>query len=112
MTDSKKDLIGLLDFKIPLLKIPTIKSIRNRYGEAIYFREFESTSNTLVVLVHGMGGDSRYLTQLGLQISQKTGFRILLPDLKFHGQMNSEKFVRLSSHEDVVGDLDFLLDKL
>lgn len=112
MTDKQKDLVGLRDFKIPVLKIPTIRSIRNRFGEAISFREFENTSSTLIVLVHGMGGDSRYLTQLGLQISQKTGYQVLLPDLKFHGEMNSEKSVKLSPHQDVVGDLDFLLDSV
>ncbi|MBL7543998.1 MAG: alpha/beta hydrolase [Bdellovibrionaceae bacterium] len=112
MKTQSNDLIGFSDFKIPILKIPPIQSIRNPYGEAIYYREFENPSDTLLVLVHGMGGDSRYLTQLGIQLASRTKFHVILPDLKHHGEMNNEKSAKLGPHEDVVLDLNFLKDNL
>lgn len=109
---TKNDVIGLSDFKIPILKIPKLKSLRNAFGEMIHYREFDGHTTQLIVAVHGMGGDSRYLTQLGVQLAQKTGAHILLPDLKFHGENNQEKSVHLLPHQDVVFDLDFLLEHI
>jgi hypothetical protein len=112
MTAKPGDLIGFSDFKIPILKIPKLKSIRNLFNEPIYYREIESASETLIVVVHGMGGDSRYLTQFGLQLAGHTGHHIILPDLKYHGEMNTEKSVRLKHHEDVVMELEFLVENI
>lgn len=106
------DLIGFADFKIPFLKIPKLMSLRNTFNEPINFRLIDGTTDTVVVLVHGMGGDSRYLTQLALQFSQSTRHTILLPDLKFHGEGNQDRAVKLLPYQDIVTELQFLLDNL
>lgn len=107
------DLIGFSDFKIPILKIPKLKSLRNPFNEFIYYREIESASDTLVVAVHGMGGDSRYLTQLALALSLRPDApHVLLPDLKFHGEKNSGSSVKLEPHQDIISELQFLLENI
>lgn len=110
MTKDAKDLIGFADFKIPFLKIPKLRSLRNSFNELIHYRMLEGKTDSVIVLIHGMGGDSRYLTQVALQLSQQTQHTILLPDLKFHGEMNQEKAVKLLPHQDIIADLQFLLD--
>tara|TARA_B110001454_G_scaffold219194_1_gene251298 strand:- start:53137 stop:53970 length:834 start_codon:yes stop_codon:yes gene_type:complete len=110
MTDRPDDLIGFADFKIPIMKIPKLKSLRDPFNEPIYYRIMDGTTDTAIVLVHGMGGDSRYLTQLALQLSQATQHTILLPDLKSHGEMNQDRAVKLLPHQDVITELQFLLD--
>ncbi len=110
MTDNTDDLIGFADFKIPIMKIPKLKSLRDPFNEPIYYRIVDGTTDSVIVLVHGMGGDSRYLTQLALQLSQTTGQTIIIPDLKFHGEMNKDRAVKLLPHQDVIAELQFLLD--
>ncbi len=112
MKEKSPDLIGFSDFKIPILKIPPLKKMRNPFGEMIHYREIEGSTDALVIIVHGMGGDSRYLTQLALHVSQKTQHTVVLPDLKFHGEGNKEKSVALKNHENIVMELDFLTDNI
>lgn len=110
MTTKPTDLIGFTDFKIPFLKIPKLKSLRNTFNEPINYRLIDGTTDTVVVLVHGVGGDSRYLTQLALQFSQTAQHTVLLPDLKFHGEGNQDRAIKLLPHQDVVTELQFLID--
>jgi hypothetical protein len=110
MTDKPDDLIGFADFKIPIMKIPKLRSARNTFNEPIYYRVIDGTTDSAIVLVHGMGGDSRYMTQLALQLSQSTGQTIIIPDLKFHGEMNRDRAVTLLPHQNVISELQFLLD--
>lgn len=110
MTTKPTDLIGFTDFKIPFLKIPKLKSLRNSFNEPINYRVIEGTSDSVIVLVHGMGGDSRYLTQLAVQFSNSTRHTLVLPDLKFHGEGNQDRAVKLLPHQGIVTDLEFLLD--
>ena len=112
MAQESSDLIGFTDFKIPFLKIPKLQSLRNPFNEPIYYREMQSSSETLVFVIHGLGGDSRYLTQLGLSISAQSSYHVVLPDLKFHGEMNQGNSVSLQSHQDIVLELDFLLNNI
>ncbi len=112
MADENSDLIGFSDFKIPLLKIPKLKSLRNPFNEPIYYRELESSSEILAFVIHGLGGDSRYLTQLGLSISTLSSCHVVLPDLKFHGEMNQGNSVSLLPHQDIILELDFLLENI
>ena len=63
-----------------------------------------------VVLLHRYGADRSWLFNLGVKISETTGFTILWPDLRGHGLNPSVKWTSFGGREsqDLLGALDFL----
>jgi pimeloyl-ACP methyl ester carboxylesterase len=63
-----------------------------------------------VVLLHRYGGDRSWLFNLGVKINETTGFTILWPDLRGHGENPPIKWssIGTSDDSDVVSALNFL----
>lgn len=106
------DLAGLTQFKIPIQKISELKALPISTNEAIYYREFPNDCENFVLILHGMGGDSRYLTQLATCLADSKRFHVVTPDLPFHGPKAWSKEVKLSDPHYVLHQIDFILENL
>lgn len=80
-----KDPAGLGDFKIPLRKLAPLTIFRTRGGEERGYRLYPAWSENLLVLIHGVGGDSRYLAAAAHAIAGAGIATVVTPDLRGHG---------------------------
>lgn len=103
------DIVGFLEFKIPVQRVSSLESIRNRYGESINFRRYGVGKKKLIILIHGIGGDSKYLVQLALKLADDLEVTVITPDLKFHGEKGFYPEADLTGIQSVVEDLAFLI---
>lgn len=69
-----------------------------RDGSNLFFRFFNGTSDTILVLLHGSGTEGRYLTGLSEKLSLGNKAKVVVPDLRGHGQ----------SITTTAGDVDYL----
>lgn len=104
------DLAGLSQFKIPIQKIKELKELKISDSQSIYYREFPNTCENLVLLIHGMGGDSRYLTMLASKLQDSGKFHVVTPDLPFHGPKGTQKSVSLNDPHYVTHYIDYILN--
>lgn len=57
-----------------------------RDGLRLFTRVYESKSRDTLLLLHGSGSESRYLSQLATYLSSNNIFRVVTPDLRGHGR--------------------------
>lgn len=105
-----RDLAGLSQFKIPIQKIKDLQELKVSGSQSLYFREFPNDCENLVFLIHGMGGDSRYLTMLASKLQESGQFSVVTPDLPFHGPKGNQKEVSLNDSHYIVHYIDTLLN--
>lgn len=77
-----------LDFSELLLdysNLPRLTNIDARDGKQIAYRYYPSTTETVLILVHGSGWHSEYLLSLAEFISSDLGVHVYTPDLRGHG---------------------------
>lgn len=80
-----QDVAGLFKNKIRINQISELKSFQTRSGERLCFREYPVWSDTLILSIHGVGGDSRYMSMLAHRLAQQElGYGVTL-DLRSHG---------------------------
>lgn len=104
------DLAGLSQFKIPIQKIKDLHELKVSVSQSLHYREFPNDCENLVFLIHGMGGDSRYLTMLASKLQESGQFYVVTPDLPFHGPKGNQKEVSLNDSHYIVHYVDTLLN--
>jgi non-heme chloroperoxidase len=67
------------------LSVPALKSYQTRDGTDQYYRYYESEADKIVILVHGSGYHSKYLTSLADYLSNEGVATVYTPDLRGHG---------------------------
>ncbi|MBO9665461.1 MAG: alpha/beta hydrolase [Bdellovibrio sp.] len=75
----------LRDFKIPVDHLAPQEIFRTRQGDTLSYRYYPAWSEDLVILYHGVGGDSRYLCSLAAAIAQAGTAQVVTPDFRGHG---------------------------
>lgn len=71
--------------------------ITMRDGRALFTRVYESDSRHTLLLLHGSGSESRYLSKLATYLSSHGIFRVVTPDLRGHGHNDGPR-----------GDIEYL----
>ena len=72
---------------------------KNNYK--LFNRIYPSSSDDVMILVHGSGSDSRYLSDLANQIADEKIATVLTPDMRGHGRNTGEK-----GYLDYIGQLE------
>jgi pimeloyl-ACP methyl ester carboxylesterase len=75
----------LRDFKIPVDHLAPQEVFRTRQGDVLSYRHYPAWSEDLVILYHGVGGDSRYLCSLAAAIAKSGSAQVVTPDFRGHG---------------------------
>lgn len=60
--------------------------IKARDGAELFARVYKSESKNVLILIHGSGSESRYLSSLANSIAGDTIATVLTPDLRGHGE--------------------------
>ncbi|NUM58044.1 MAG: alpha/beta fold hydrolase [Bdellovibrionaceae bacterium] len=117
------DIAGLTQFKIPVHKLAPLQTVVLSPGKKLSYRLYFSSHfdikkpAVLNILIHGMGGDSRYFAQLahGLTILNDQVV-VLTPDLPGHGPHIKDIDVQnqhpeVQDPESIVRYLEIILQK-
>ncbi|UYL09274.1 alpha/beta fold hydrolase [Bdellovibrio sp. SKB1291214] len=75
----------LRDFKIPVDRLAPQEVFRTRQKDVLSYRFYSTQSENLVILYHGVGGDSRYLCALASAIAKAGIAQVVTPDFRGHG---------------------------
>ncbi|WP_413587154.1 alpha/beta hydrolase [Bdellovibrio sp. HCB274] len=75
----------LRDFKIPVDRLAPQEVFRTRQKDLLSYRFYAARSENLVILCHGIGGDSRYLCSLASAIALAGFAQVVTPDFRCHG---------------------------
>lgn len=67
-------------------KLPSLQYIEARDRSKIYFRYYPANSNKIVVLLHGVAEDSKYLFRLAEYISKNNIAKVFTPNLRGYGE--------------------------
>ena len=78
-----------------------------RDGKELFFRLYESNSNTTLILLHGSGSESRYLSQIASFLSGNDIMRVITPDVRGHGRNKGTR-----GDIDYIGQLDHDIEDL
>jgi non-heme chloroperoxidase len=68
-----------------------------RDGSKLFARVYDSQSNDTLVLIHGSGSDSRYLSAIASSLAAAGLFTVITPDLRGHGRNPGKR-----------GDVDYI----
>lgn len=79
------NLIGFGDFKIPLGKLAPLSEFRTRANERLRYRLYPGWSENLLILFHGIAGDSRIFAALASAIAESGAAQVVTPDFRGHG---------------------------
>jgi pimeloyl-ACP methyl ester carboxylesterase len=77
--------------------LPNIQSFTARDGKPLDYRYYPSTSNKILVLLHGSGWHSQYFPPLANFISSEGLAQVYTPDLRGHGRLPERR-----------GDVDYI----
>lgn len=103
------DPVGLGEFKIPLRRLAPLTPAVTRAGVRLQYRLYKAWSPNLVVLYHGVGGDSRYLAPLALALSEAGLANVVTPDFRGHGEGGAGRRVSLAKDDELWTDFEELL---
>lgn len=81
--------------------------LTQRDGTQLFFRVYDSVSTTTLVLLHGSGSDSRYLSGIAAYLASTGIFRVVTPDVRGHGRNSGRR-----GDIDYIGQLDHDLEDL
>lgn len=87
--------------------LPDLAQYQARDHAMLTYRYYPSTSNNLMIILHGSGYHSRYLYKLAKNISHNQIAQVITPDLRGHGPQAIKK-----GDVDYIGQLDDDLDDL
>lgn len=77
-------------------------------GDKLFNRVYESTSDAVMILIHGSGTDSRYLSDLANKIADENIATVVTPDMRGHGRNEGEKgFIEYIGQ--LENDLEYLI---
>ncbi|MBX2989071.1 MAG: alpha/beta fold hydrolase [Bdellovibrionaceae bacterium] len=79
------DPVGLSELKIPLNRLAPLEKFRTRDGGELQYRRYPCWSRHLLILYHGVGGDSRYWAPLASRLAELGWAQVVTPDLRGHG---------------------------
>ena len=65
--------------------LPRLESFQARDGGTLFYRHYESESNTVLILLHGSGWHSQYFLPLAEYLSSQGYADVYTPDLRGHG---------------------------
>lgn len=85
-TANPKRVLNLRDFKIPLNKLASVSTFRTRQGDRLSYRIYPALSETMIILYHGVGGDSRYMCVLASALAAAGVGTVVTPDFRGHGE--------------------------
>ena len=112
------DIAGLTQFKIPIHKLAPLQSLVSSSGKQLSYRLYSSSHFdakkpvVLNILLHGMGGDSRYFAQLAHGLTTLNDQVVVLtPDLPGHGPQAQGLEVKNQNNEEAV-DPEFIVQSL
>lgn len=100
------DAVGLSELKIPLQKVAPLTVFQTRAKETLAYRVYPAWSENLLVLIHGIGGDSRYLAILASAISAAGLATVVTPDLRRHGELPHGPRATVKSSSQLEQDLE------
>lgn len=103
------DIAGLRDFKIPLNKIAPLTEFTTRRGDVLAYRFYPAWCDNLLMLVHGLAGDSRYLGLLAHTLAEAGVASVVTPDLRGHGPRPHHARAALEAPGQLEEDLEELL---
>lgn len=78
-----------------------------RDGKELFFRHYEANSETTLILLHGSGSESKYLSKIATFLSSNGIMRVITPDLRGHGRNNGTR-----GDVDYIGQLDHDIEDL
>jgi alpha-beta hydrolase superfamily lysophospholipase len=81
--------------------VPDIQNYTARDNVKLDFRYYPASSSTVLILVHGSAGHSRYLSNLAHSIAENGVAQVYTPDLRGHGRN-----VQRRGDVDYIGQLD------
>ncbi|MBU8907895.1 alpha/beta hydrolase [Desertibacillus haloalkaliphilus] len=86
--------------------LPT-ESYQARDGEELFFRYYPAQSNKVMILLHGISEDSKYLLPLATFVSKENLAHVYTPDLRGHGEQPRIRgdINYIGQHEDDLFDL-------
>ena len=101
-----KKTLDLRQFKIPLGKLSSVEKFKTRSGDVLSYRSYSAWSENLIILYHGVGGDSRYMCVLASALAAAGLGTVITPDFRGHG-------ASLGSSDDIsVHQLEIDLEEL
>lgn len=71
--------------------------LKMRDGQEIFSRIYKSKSNDVMILIHGSGSESRYLSEIANEIASRNIATVITPDVRGHGRNKGKR-----------GDIDFI----
>lgn len=80
-----KKTLDLRQFKIPLGKLSSVEKFKTRSGDVLSYRTYSAWSENLIILYHGVGGDSRYMCVLASALAEEGLGTVITPDFRGHG---------------------------
>lgn len=81
--------------------------IKTRNAQKLFTRIYASNTKTAVILIHGSGSESRYLTHLANSLSSTNLATVITPDLRGHGR-------NISTEVDIeyIGQLEYDIEDI
>ena len=71
--------------------------LKMRDGYELFSRIYKSQSKDVMILIHGSGSESRYLSEIAHEIASKNSATVITPDVRGHGRNKGRR-----------GDIDFI----
>lgn len=86
------------------------RAFRARDGASLFFRQFGGDGNTAILILHGSGSESGYLSRLATGIVEEVGDVVVYtPDLRGHGKSHNKRFGDCGYVGQLTDDLDDLV---
>ena|SRR3989338_5904242 len=96
-TTSLSATLQFSELRIDYSGIPAIEKFSARDQEQLDYRFYPSSSETLLILLHGSGWHSRYFFKMAKTLGEGGVAKVLTPDLRGHGE-----------HPKKRGDVDYI----
>lgn len=98
---SKPGQIEFAELFIDYGDLPERRSYTTRDGSSLYYRHYPSSSDTIIIMLHGSGWHSRYFLPLARYLSSRDVAQVYTPDLRGHGHAPERR-----GDVDYIGQLD------
>lgn len=77
--------------------LPSLEPFEARDGTRLWYRHYQSESDTALILLHGSAADSRYLASLARNLAESGVASVYTPDVRGHGPSPERR-----------GDIDYI----
>ena len=101
--------------------VPTSRKIQSyredaflmRDGETLYARRYGENKDAVIIFIHGVAGDSTELNHAAGLLHSATGYEVLTPELRGHGQSSGVPYQAdyIGQYEDDLEDIFLSLKK-